>query len=196
MNLSIEQFERTESYLRGQMSEQERFIFEEEVKQSIDLRNEIQIQKELHFGLENNGVMQNIIAAQNRYNASEVDNLDSDDKPISSIFKFSFTQLAWAASFVLLIGFGGYYKSQHYISLDAMTFANDEIALKSSPFQLPSNIPKSNREILTRQRAEWFFALAFVKQKEKKKAKVILQRITQAENHPFKEQAKKLLEKL
>jgi hypothetical protein len=195
MNLSIEQFERIESYLKGQMSEQERFIFEEEERQSEELRNEIQIHKDLHFGLENNAVMQNIIAAQNRYNANDVNDSNSSNESVKPIFKFSFPQLALAASFVLLIGFG-VYRNQYYISSDAMTFATNEIALKSSPFQLPSNISKSDKDILTKQRAEWFFALAFVKQKEKKKARVILQRITQTENHPFKEQAKKLLEKL
>ena len=195
MNLSIEQFERIESYLKGQMSEQERFVFEEEERQSEELRNEIQIHKDLHFGLENNAVMQNIIAAQNRYNANEESDNNSANETGRPIFKFSFTQLALAASFVLLIGFG-VYRNHYYISSDAMSFANEEIALKSSPFQLPSNISKSDKDILTKQRAEWFFALAFVKQKEKKKAKVILQRITQTENHPFKEQAKKLLEKL
>lgn len=192
MNLSIEQFERIETYLKGQISEQERFIFEEEERQSEELRNEIQIHKDLHFGLENNGVMQNIIAAQERYKVNENSN---SVEPVKPIYKLSFTQLALAASFVLLIGFG-VYRNQYYISSDAMTFATDEIALKSSPFQLPFNISKSDKDILTKQRAEWFFALAFVKQKEKKKAKVILQRITQTENHPFKEQAKKLLEKL
>jgi hypothetical protein len=195
MNLSIEQFERIESYLKGQMSEQERFIFEEEERQSVELQNEIKIHKDLHFGLENSGVMQNIIAAQKRYNLNVEDTDEETGGVVKPIFKFSFTQLALAASFVLLIGFG-VYRNQYYISSDAMTFANDEIALKSSPFQLPSNISKSDKDILTKQRAEWFFALAFVKQKEKKKAKVILQRITQTENHPFKEQAKKLLEKL
>ena len=195
MNLSIEQFERIESYLKGQMSEQERFIFEEQERQSEELRNEVQVHKNLHFGLENNAVMQNIIAAQNRHNTNDVNESNSSDEPVKPIFRFNFTQLALAASFVLLIGFG-VYRNQYYISSDAMTFATNEIALKSSPFQLPSNISKSDKDILTKQRAEWFFALAFVKQKEKKKAKVILQRITQTENHPFKEQAKKLLEKL
>ena len=196
MNLSIEQFERIESYLKGQMSEQERLIFEEEERQSEELRNEIQIHKDLHFGFENSEVMQNIITAQKRYNLNQENNdVTSEEETVKPIFKFSFTQLALAASFVLLIGFG-VYRNQYYISSDAMTFATNEIASKSSPFQLPSNISKSDKDILTKQRAEWFFALAFVKQKEKKKAKVILQRITQTENHPFKEQAKKLLEKL
>lgn len=191
MNLSIEQFERIESYLKGQMSEQERFIFEGEERESIELRNEIQIHKDLHFGLENNGIIQNIIAAQKRYKADE-ENGDLSGK----IIKFNFTQLALAASFVLLIGFGGYYYNYKYIPSDALMLANDELALKSSPFEIPKNLSETDRDILTRQRAEWFFALAFVKQKEKKKAKVILQRITRTENHPFKENAKKLLEKL
>ena len=193
MNLSIEQFERIESYLKGQMSEQDRIIFEEDERQSPELRNQIQIHKDLLFGLENNGIMQNIVAAQKRYNTAEESNIKPIERPI---FKFSFTQLALAASLVLLIGFGIFYKSQYYVSSDAIIFANDEIASKSSPFELPSNISKSDKDLLTKQRAEWFFALTFVKQKEKKKAKVILQRITQTENHPFKEQAKKLLEKL
>lgn len=192
MNLTIEQFERIESYLKGQMSEQDRFIFEEDERQSPELRNQIQIHKDLLFGLENNGIMQNIVAAQKRYNTAEESNIKPIERPI---FKFSFSQLALAASLVLLIGSGIFYKAQYYVSSDATILA-EGMTSKSSPFQLPSNISKSDKDLLTKQRAEWFFALTFVKQKEKKKAKVILQRITQTENHPFKEQAKKLLEKL
>ena len=192
MNLSIEQFERIESYLKGQMSEQDRIIFEEDERQSPELRNQIQIHKDLLFGLENNGIMQNIVAAQKRYNTAEGSIIEPIERPI---FKFSFSQLALAASLVLLIGSGIFYKAQYYVSSDATILA-EEMTSKSSPFQLPSNISKSDKDLLTKQRAEWFFALTFVKQKEKKKAKVILQRITQTENHPFKEQAKKLLEKL
>jgi hypothetical protein len=191
MNLSIEQFERIESYLKGEMSAQERLIFEEEERQSVELQKEIQTHKDLRFGLEHSGVMQNIIAAQNRYKAEE-ENEDSTGR----VIKFSFTQLALAASFVLLIGFGGYYYNYKYIPSDALVFANDELAMKSLPFEVPKNLSESDKDILTKQRAEWFVALVFVKQKEKKKATVILQRITQTENHPFRENAKKLLKKL
>lgn len=194
MKLSIEQFERIDSYLRGQMSQQERLRFEEEKSQSPELQKEIQIHQELIFGLEHRRVRQSILVAQSKYQQKQ--EYAKSQNYESSVLKFKFSHLGIAAAIVIFIGLGIFYKKQYYISSEVLTVASNEIELKSYPFKLPSNISQSDKDILIKQRAEWFFALSFIKQKEKQKAKVILQRIVKTKNHPFKDNAKRLLEKL
>jgi hypothetical protein len=207
MELTIEQFERIEAYLQGHLNTTKRLAFEAEMAQNPALKEEVEAQRQIRFGLDVLAIEQRIKAAHKRHvereaveetiTESQIEEKEVLTKtvPLGRTIPtpFSYTNWAVAASVVLVLGLGGWwYQNNYYISSDVLAMTNEEvIAYKKLPKVLPTN----NNSIES-QKAQWFTALARIQAKDKKEAVRILKRIAKTKGHPYQTKAKKLLEKL
>ena len=191
MNLTLQQFERIEAYLSEDASATEKRSFEDELRQDAALQAELDVQKSFRFGLSTLALQHRIEAAHQRYASQEPEVV-----AFVPIWKNYFGTLAVAASVAFILGLGWLYQSQYYISGAVLAVAHQEMSLKSVPFEMPKNSSQADKNRLNFQRADWFFALAFIQKGEKQKAKTILTRMSKTDGHLYQDKAKKLLEKM
>ncbi|WP_428667037.1 hypothetical protein [Runella sp.] len=208
MDLTIEEFERLEAYLQGYLTEDKRKEYEAEIAKNPALKQEIETQKQLFSGFkalkadfeqqqrltaESSALKEQINAAHQRY-------LEQEEKevkviPLTPKKPFSYTQWATAASVVLVLGFGWFYRAQYYIPSDARAMTDRELSYKDFALKLPPN-PTPTDMIRNKQKVLWFVAMAKLESKHKKQAKEILTKIAATNGHPYQEKAKTMLEKL
>lgn len=191
MNLTLQQFERIEAYLSEDCTAIEKKSFEQDLTQDEALRVELDVQKSFRLGLSTLALQHRIEAAHQRHIAAEAVVV-----PVIPVRRFNFGSWAMAASVVLVMGLGWLYQSQYYISGAVLAVAQQEMSLKSVPFEMPKNSSQADKNRLNFQRADWFFALAFIQKGEKQKAKTILTRMSKTNEHFYQDKAKKLLEKM
>ena len=191
MNLTLQQFERIEAYLSADCTAAEKKSFEQDLTQDEALRAELDVQKSFRLGLSTLALQYRIQDAHQRYALQETEVV-----AFVRIWKNYFGTLAVAASVVFILGLGWLYQSQYYISGAVLAVAQQEMSLKSVPFGMPKNSSQADKNRLNFQRADWFFALAFIQKGEKQKAKTILTRMSKTNGHLYQDKAKKLLEKM
>ncbi len=192
MNLTITQFDQIEAYLKSQLSESDKYDFEQELAQNPDLEAELQTQQQLRSGLQTLALQSRIKAAQQRYARTQE---PAEPVVIGINPKQNWLSSGWlaAASVVLILVFGWLYQARYYISGDVLAMADHEMSYKSLPMVFPKTATTTDKKRLTLQQADWYFALAYIKKGEKQKAKTMLKRITTAEGHLYQAKAKKLL---
>jgi hypothetical protein len=193
MNLTIEQFEQIEAYLKGQLSEADAQNFEQELAQNNELRVEVQTQRQLRFGLASLALENRIKAAHTRHISAEKEAVVVPLLPQRSWFS---NYWAAAASVVLVVGLALFYQNRYYISDEALAISDQEMSYKALPIEIPKNATEVDKKRRTLQKADWYFALAFIQKGEKQKAKTMLKRMATTEGHLYQAKAKKMLTKL
>jgi hypothetical protein len=188
MNITIEQFDRIEAYLKGQLNGAEKQVFEQEIASNPALTAEVETQRKLRLGFETIAIENRIKAAHQRY-----ENGQKKVIPLNNS-KSNFTYWVAAASIVLVVGF--FYQQQYYISSDTMRLVDEEIQYKSLPIEIPNDASVVEKQQLLSQKANWYMTLVLLKKGEKKKAKIRLQRMVDTPNHPYQSKAKRLLDRL
>lgn len=200
MELTIEQFERIEAYLQGHLDTIKILAFEAEMAQNPALKEEVEAQRQIRFGLEVLAIEQRIKAAHQRYVEQEQDvEVQAKIVPLgrTKTTSFSYTNWAAAASVVMILGLGGWwYQDRYYISSDAMAMTDQEMTYKNLPKVLPDSASIIDRNSVDLQKAQWFIALARIQAKDKKEAVRLLKLIAKTDGHPYQTKAKKLLKKL
>jgi FtsZ-binding cell division protein ZapB len=218
MELTIEQFERIEAYLQGQLDTIKLLAFEAEMAENPALKEEVEAQRQVRFGLEVLAAEQRIKAAHRRHVEREVVEETKTESQIeekevlaktvplgrTTSTPFSYTNWAVAASVVLVLGLGGwwyqnrYHNSQDsdYISPDALAMVAEENKYKALPIDFPKDANEADKRQLELQKIQWFMILDKIARGKKQEAKAELKKIAAIKGHPYQAKAKKLLEKL
>jgi len=126
MTVEERNMERFEAYLTGKLSSEERMIFESEMSENKDLREELAIQKKAHLAiayLNRKALKQKLVL------------MDAETTAISKqrqIRKF-IVRLAVAASIVLLAGFGFIFITDYFGGESSLAELSEEYFIPTTP---------------------------------------------------------------
>lgn len=190
--MNYEQFERVEAYLENRLSDAERQSFERKMSTDAELKSEVEIQLKMRLGLRALAIETQIDAARQRTQSS----------PKITIVKRLKSVQNWglAASVAVMMGAGWLVWQNNQAARDSelRTLAENEmtdVRYKSMPFDSLQKIQDSNKSIETREKAEWYVALAYMHKGQKKEAKTLLTKIAKNPQHFYQQKAEKLLKK-
>ncbi|HAK76323.1 MAG TPA: hypothetical protein DCM71_05305 [Runella sp.] len=190
------QFERIEAYLQNQLSEAERRDFESELQYNSAFRLEVETQQKLYIGFQ-------ALAIEKRLNASkkrtQIQQRIKPKQPFS-VFK-QWPVWSAAASVVLIIGISWWMAKSFGSSRETEIVAlvdreMTDVQYKSLPFESLQNISKTAPSRLTREKAEWYVALVYLKKGKTKEANKILARIAHNPKHHYHLRAKKIVQSM
>ncbi len=190
--MTYEQFDRIEAFLQGTLSEAEKRAFEQTLAVDETLRSEVEMQRNLRVGLRAVAIGKQVLEARNRSPAHA--------KPtIVKKLGTNWQSWKWAASLILMLGAGWLAWQANRPMADAQLkgLAEQEMSdvrYKSMPFDSLEIITRKADSAATRQKAEWYLALAYSYKGRKKEAKALLEKIAGNDKHDYQQKAKKLLE--
>lgn len=190
--MSNDQFDRIESYLQGTLSEYEKQAFEAELLTDATLKSDMQLQQKLRLGLRALAIEKELDKTRIR---SQQPATNSIVRPLSS-----FQIWGIAASILVVLGLGwgiwqwnGNPESEHLAVLAEQEMVDTQY--KSMPFDSLQKLTATASSTLTREKAEWYVALAYVKQGKKKEARSLLTKIAESPQHTYHQKAANLLKK-
>ncbi|MBL0300581.1 MAG: hypothetical protein IPQ23_02590 [Cytophagaceae bacterium] len=183
----MEQFEEIEAYLKNTLSVEEKIRFEEKMNTNSILLEEVELQKKLRLGFQAMAIEKQLYEAQKRFNNEFV---------VIPQKKLFFTSWLAAASVIVIVGFGLFYKQQYYIPGDVKLIVNDEITYKNLPISFPNGMSLDEKNKLLQQKVQYFLALSYIQKGEKQKAKKILKLIVSDNAHRYYQKANFLLKKM
>lgn len=190
--MSNDQFDRIESYLQGTLSEYEKQAFEAELLTDATLKSDMQLQQKLRLGLRALAIEKELDKTRIR---SQQPATNSIVRPLSS-----FQIWGIAASILVVLGLGwgiwqwnGNSENEHLAVLAEQEMVDTQY--KSMPFDSLQKLTATANPTLTREKAEWYVALAYVKQGKKKEARSLLTKIAESPQHTYHQKAANLLKK-
>lgn len=206
MNLTIDQYDRIEAYLNGQLAAADQQAFEAEVAQNDELRVEVATQRDLRLGFRAAGIEQALLAAQQRHQQKQPQpNVQETGRVLP--FAGATRQVTWrhwaaAASVVVLLG-AGWLTWQQQRSVNDLTNAVamaerdlSDTSFKRMPLDSLVLTRKTTLSPATKQRLDWYIALAYVRSGKTAEARASLTRIGQTKGHPYQVRANQLLKQL
>ncbi len=128
MNLSEEQYDIIDAYLTNELSADDRASFEGDIQSDVELRAEVERQRNLRFGLRALGIERALVSAKANYQAtvsSEAASSEMESITVRPLVRPLTTWRYWAAaaSIVLLLGTGYYFFQQQVAQRDAIAYA-------------------------------------------------------------------------
>lgn len=190
--MNNEQFDRIEAYLHDGLSSSEKVAFESEMSANQALSAEVDIQQKMRLGLRALAIEKQLFEARRR----------TKPLPKTSVVRKLNQVRNWglAASVAVMLGAGWliWENNQTSSSSELRTMAEKEmtdVRYKSMPFDSLQNAIKNADSAKTREKAEWYMALAYVHKGQKEKAEALLTQISENSEHAYQQKAQALLKK-
>lgn len=190
--MNSEQFDRIESYLQGTLPESEKRAFEADLLTDAILRSNMDLHQKLRLGLRALAIEKELDKARLR---TQLPATTGIVRPLSS-----FRVWGIAASILVMIGIGwgiGQW-NENSENEQLAVLAEQEMVdtqYKSMPFDSLQKLTDTASSTRTREKAEWYVALAYLKQAKQKEARNLLTKIAETPQHTYHQKARKLLEK-
>lgn len=190
--MNNDQFDRIESYLQGTLSEYEKQAFEAELLTDATLKSDMELHQKLRLGLRALAIEKELDKARLRTQLSATNTIV---RPLGS-----FQVWGIAASILVLLGIGwglwqwkGNSENEQLAVLAEQEMVDTQY--KSMPFDSLQKLTDTASSTRTREKAEWYVALAYLKQGKQKEARSLLTKIAETPQHTYQQKARKLLEK-
>lgn len=194
--MNSDQFERIEAYLHNKLSEAERCEFESELQKNSIFRLEVEAQKNLYTGFQALAIEKKLNDSKKRIQAQQ-----TTESKRQFFVPNQWSVWSAAASVIVILGISWWavnsFDSSKDIELSALVDKEmTDIQYKSLPFESLQNISKTAPSRLTREKAEWYLALVYLKKGKTKEANKILARIAHTPKNHYHLQAKRMLQML
>lgn len=191
--MNVAQFERIEAYLQNRLSEADRRSFEADIQTDTSLQVEVETQQKLRLGLRALAIEKQLLNAKKRTQTEQL-------SQTKTVFWGKIQWKTWgaAASIIVILGVSwwgwNYNTSQNEHQFMALAEQEmTDVQYKSLPFKSLQNLSKSAPTRSTRQKAEWYVALVYLKKGQISQAQTLLKRIASNPQHLYCQQAKKIL---